>query len=63
MKAGIQAVQVIEGEMDAKAMESLSSVTDDMRRMSQSRSKDRFTPTVWMTECMLLPLLYIVTLR
>ena len=52
MKAGIQAVQVIEGEMDAKAMESLSSVTDDMRRMSQSRSKDRFTPTVWMTECM-----------
>ena len=46
MKAWIQAVQVIQGGMDAKAMKSLSSVTDDKWKMSQKRSKDSFMPII-----------------
>ena len=46
MKAGIQAVQVIQGGMDAEAMKSLSSVTDNKWKMSQRRSKDSFMPII-----------------
>ena len=46
MKAGIQAVQVIQGGMDAEAMKSLSSGTDNKWKMNQRRSKDSFMPII-----------------